>query len=70
MSTWNINFTEQTATSINGITFKLTKINPGEFKGVCINPKAISPDDVGGAILAWRVKEAEMFYRMELEREN
>ncbi len=29
MSTWKINLKEQTATSINGITFKLTESKPG-----------------------------------------
>ena len=33
MSTWKINLKEQTATSINGITFKLTETKPGEFMG-------------------------------------
>jgi hypothetical protein len=29
MSSWKINLKEQTATSINGITFKLTETKPG-----------------------------------------
>jgi len=41
MSTWKINLKEQTATSINGITFKLTETKPGEYEGVCLNPKDI-----------------------------
>jgi len=40
MSTWKINLENQTATSINGITFKLTETN-GEYEGVCLNPKKI-----------------------------
>ena len=40
MSTWKINLKEQTVTSINGITFKLTETN-GEYEGVCLNPKSI-----------------------------
>jgi len=44
MSTWKINLKEQTATSINGITFKLTEAKPGEYEGVCLNPKDIPPD--------------------------
>jgi len=30
MSSWKINLKEQTATSTNGITFKLTETKPGE----------------------------------------
>ena len=44
MGTWKINLNEQTATSINGITFKLTEKN-GEYEGVCLNPKDASPDN-------------------------
>jgi hypothetical protein len=40
MSTYKINLKEQTATSINGITFKLTETNE-EYEGVCLNPKSI-----------------------------
>ncbi len=36
MFTWKINLKEQTATSINGIIFKLTETKPGEYEGVCI----------------------------------
>ena len=68
MSTWKINLEEQTATSINGITFKLTETEPGEYTGVCLNPKDIPPDDLDEEILARMIKEAGMFYKMELER--
>jgi len=37
MSTWKINLKEQTATSINGITFKLTETKQGVYEGLCIN---------------------------------
>ena len=67
MSTWKINLNKQTATSINGITFKLTEMN-GEYEGVCLNPKNIPPDDLDDEILGRMVKEAGMFYRMGLER--
>ena len=40
MSTWKINFNEQTAISINGIPFKLTGKN-GEYEGFYLNPKDI-----------------------------
>jgi hypothetical protein len=60
---WKINLTEQTATSINGITFKLTEKN-GEYEGVCLNPKVIPPDDLDDVILGRMIKEAGMFYRM------
>ena len=67
MSTWKINLNKQTATSINGITFKLTETTPGEYEGVCLNPKDIPPDDLDDVILGRMVKEAGMFYKMELE---
>jgi hypothetical protein len=67
MGTWKINIKEQTATSINGITFKLTETN-GEYEGVCLNPKDISPDDLDDEILCKMVKEAEFSYKTELER--
>ena len=50
MSTWKINLKEQTATSINGITFKLTETKPGEYEGVCLYPKNIPPDDLDDVI--------------------
>ena len=50
MSTYKINLKEQTATSINGITFKLTETD-GEYEGVCLNLKDIPPDDLDDVIL-------------------
>ena len=70
MSAWKINLKEQTATSINGITFKLTKTKLGEYEGVCLNPKDIPPDDLDDVILGRMIKEAGMFYKMELERQE
>ena len=67
MSTWKINLKEQTATSMNGIIFKLTETKPGEFEGVCLNPKDIPPDDLDDVILGRMIKEAGVFYKMELE---
>ena len=67
MPTYKINLKEQTATSINGITFKLTETKQGEYEGVCLNPKDIPPDDLDDVILGRMVKEAGMFYKMELE---
>ena len=67
MSTWKINLKEQTATSINGITFKLTKTN-GQYEGVCLNPKEIPPDDLDDVILGKMIKEPGMLYKMEDER--
>ena len=64
MSTWKINLKEQTATAINGITFKLTETKQGEYEGVCLNPKDIPPDDLDDVILGRMIKEAGMFYRM------
>jgi len=68
MSTWKINLKEQTATSINGITFKLTKTKQGEYEGVCLNPKDIPLDDLDEVILGRMIKEASIWYQMELER--
>ena len=67
MSTWKINLENKTATSINGITFKLTETKPGEYEGLCLNPSQIPPDDLDDVILGRMVKEAGMFYKMELE---
>jgi hypothetical protein len=67
MSTYKINLKEQTATSINGITFKLTETKQGEYEGVCLNPKDIPPDDLDDVILGRMIKEAGMFYKMALE---
>ena len=67
---YSIDLAKQTATSTNGVCFRFTKTGPGEYKGVCVNPKAIPPDDLDDVILARMVKEAEMFYRMELERKE
>ena len=68
MSTWKINLKEQTATSINGIIFKMTVSKSGDYEGLCLNPKDIPPDDLGDVILGRMIKEAGMFYKMELER--
>ena len=70
MSTYKINLKEQTATSINGITFKLTETKPGEYEGVCLNPKDMPPDDLDDGILGKMIKEAGVFYMVELERMN
>ena len=67
MPTWKISLKEQTATSINGITFKLTETY-GEYEGVCLNPDDIPPDDLDEVILGKMIKEAGMFYKMELDR--
>ncbi|MBT6249970.1 MAG: hypothetical protein HOI48_12485 [Nitrospina sp.] len=65
MPAYKINLKEQTATSINGITFKLTETKPGEYEGVCLNLKDITPDDLDDVILGRMIKEAGMFYKME-----
>ena len=67
MSSWKINLKEQTAPSINAITFKLSKTKSGEYEGVCLNPKDIPPDDLDDVILGRMIKEAGMFYKVELE---
>ena len=70
MSTYKINLKEQTATSINGITFKLTETKPGEYESLYLNPKDIPPDDMDDVILDKMIKEAGVFYKMELERQR
>ncbi len=70
MSAWKINLKERTATSINGVTFKLTETKPGEYEGVCLNPKDIPPDEVDDVILSRMIREAGVFYQIELERLN
>ena len=45
-----------------------TETKPGEYEGVCLNPKDIPPDDLDDVILGRMIKEAGMFYKMELER--
>jgi hypothetical protein len=68
MPTYKINLEKQTATSINGIIFKMTENKPGEYEDACLNPSQIPPDDIYDQILGKMIKEAGMFYKMELER--
>jgi len=35
---------------------------------VCLNPKDLPPDDLDDEILGRMIKEAGVFYQMELER--
>ena len=67
MATWKINLDNQTATSMNGMTFKLTETKPGEYEGVCLNPKDIPPDDLDEVILGRMIKEAGMFYQKQVD---
>ncbi len=68
MCSYKINLEQQTATSINGITFKLTETKPGLYEGVCLNPKDIPPDDLDDVILDRIVIEAGEFYKMEFSK--
>jgi hypothetical protein len=52
----------QTATSINGITFKLTETKQGEYEGLCLNPSQIPPDDLDDVILGRMMEEAIVYY--------
>ena len=61
MSTWDINLEKQTATSINGITFKMTKTESGQYRGECLNPMDIPPDDLDDVILDKMVREAGIY---------
>jgi hypothetical protein len=68
--TYKINLKNHTATSINGITFKLTETKPGEYEGVCLNPKDIPPDDMDDEILGRMINEAGMFYELAKKRKS
>ena len=56
-----------TTTSINGITFKLTEVEPDTFQWICANPKDIPPDDLDDEILSKMVKEADAMYQWQLK---
>ena len=45
-----------------------TETKPGEYEGVCLNPKDILPDDLDDVILGKMIKEPGMLYKMEDER--
>jgi len=66
MSSWDINLDKKTATSINGITFQLTEVEPDTFQWICTNPKDIPPDDLDDEILGKMVKEADAMYQWQL----
>ena len=68
MGSYKVNLEQQTATSINGIIFKLTKAKDGEYSGLCLNPKDIPPDDLDDEILARMIKEAGVFYELAKKR--
>jgi hypothetical protein len=46
-----------------------TETKPGEYEVVCLNPKDIPPDDLDDVILGRMIKEAGVFYKMELGRD-
>ncbi len=54
---WHIDLEKKTTTSINGIFFKLTEVEPDTFRWICTNPKDIPPDDLDDEILSKMVKE-------------
>ena len=70
MGTWDINLEKQTATSINGITFRMTRDESGIYRGECLNPKDIPPDDLDEVILAKMIREAAIFFEEALKREK
>ncbi len=65
---WHIDLDRKTATSINGITFKLIESEPGKFQWICTNPKDIPPDDLDDEILGRMIKEADEMYKWELSK--
>jgi hypothetical protein len=52
MCAYKINLKEQTATIVNGISFKLTETKLAEYEDVFLNPKEIPTDDLDDVILA------------------
>jgi len=70
MPNWYINLEKETATSINGITFKMSKDADGNYSGRCINPKDIPPDDLDDEILERMVKDAGLYYNEALKWEK
>ena len=70
MAIYSIDLAKQTATSTNGVCFKFTETKPDVYKAVCTNPKDIPPDDLVDQILSRMVKEAEIQYRMEMDRKE
>ena len=40
-----------------------TETKPGEYEGVCLNPKNIPPDDLDDVILGRMMEEAIVYYR-------
>ncbi len=66
MAFGNIDLDKKTATSTNGITFKLTEVGPDTFQWMCANPKDIPPDDLDDEILGKMVKEADAMYQWQL----
>ena len=39
-----------------------TETKPGEYEGVCLNPKNIPPDDLDDVILGRMMEEAIVYY--------
>jgi len=70
MANYKIDLEAQTATSINGITFRMTKDESGIYRGECLNPYDIPPDDLDELILAKMIREAAIFFEAELKRER
>ena len=42
--------------------FKLSETTPGDYEGVCLNPKDIPPDDLDDVILGRMMEEAIVYY--------
>jgi len=64
---WSIDLDKKTATSINGITFKLVETEPDVFRWICANPKNIPPDDLDDKILSSMVREADAMCQWQLK---
>ena len=42
--------------------FKLSETTPGDYEGVCLNPKDIPPDDLDDVTLGRMMEEAIVYY--------
>jgi len=67
MADWSIHLEEQTTPSETGICFMFTKISPGKFNAVVINPEIIPPDDMDEGILSDLRNEALKEFKKILE---
>jgi hypothetical protein len=68
MSNWKIDLENKTATSENGVIFRLTRNAHGEYMGECLNPEVIPPDDFDYESLDRMIEDAGEVYDKVLRR--